>query len=81
MNEENLHRAVAPYATYIGAVTNDSEVASAFDLAQLPPAGAYAELLDAVLHRVTGLAIFAADQSTQFRPARKPRRWPLKLRR
>jgi cellulose biosynthesis protein BcsQ len=59
INDEALRRTVAPWATYVGAAANDPEIASSLDLAQLPPPGPYRELVDAVLHRVTGLAVFS----------------------
>jgi Mrp family chromosome partitioning ATPase len=78
VSDEALRRAVAPWAAFIGAAVNDPEVAAMLDLAQLPPPGPYRELMDAVLHRVSGLAVFAPDQCGDSRPPRRPRRWPLR---
>ena len=68
VNDEALRRTVTPWATYVGVVTHDSEVASSLDLARTSVAGPYRELVDAVLHRVTGLAVFAPTGPVTDRP-------------
>jgi hypothetical protein len=82
INDETLRRTVAPWA-YVGAASNDPEVASSLDLAQLPPPGPYRELLDAVLHRITGLAVFSPTGPVAQPPRRRWRHrlaWPSKER-
>ena len=83
INDEALRRTVAPWAAYVGAASNDPEVAASLDLARLPPPGPYRELLDAVLHRVTGLAVFAPAGPVARSPRRRWRHrlaWPSKER-
>jgi cellulose biosynthesis protein BcsQ len=83
INDEVLRRTVAPWAAYVGAASNDPKVASSLDLAQLPPPGQYRELLDAVLHRVTGLAVFSPTGPVAKSPRRRWRHrvaWPSKER-
>jgi hypothetical protein len=83
INDAALRRTVAPWAAYVGAASNDPEVASSLDLAQLPPPGPYRELVDAVLHRVTGLAVFSPTGPVAQPPRRRWRHrlaWPSKER-
>ena len=83
VNDEALRRTVTPWATYVGAASDDPEVASSLDLARLPPPGPYRELVDAVLHRVTGLAVFSPTGPVTESSRRRWRRrlaWPSRAR-
>lgn len=55
----NLRRAVEPFASFIGAVPDNPMIGASLDSASPPTSGPYAELVDAVLFRMTGLAEFA----------------------
>ena len=75
LDEEIMRRRCEPLATWVGMVQVDPKVASAFEQGFIPgdpdapETPAYSAMLDAILHRATGLAVFDThlEQPTKHR--------------
>lgn len=69
LDEEMMRTSSALLATWAGLVLNDPAVGAAFEqghvpgAAGAPPTPAYTAMLDVVLRRVTGLAVFVSEEA------------------
>jgi Mrp family chromosome partitioning ATPase len=77
LDEGLMRRRCELLATWVGMVANDPKVASAFEQGYVPgdpdapETPAYTALLDAVLHRATGLVAFDAHLEVGEKPRRR----------
>ncbi|MHB1599872.1 MAG: hypothetical protein ACYCXY_13520, partial [Acidimicrobiales bacterium] len=73
LDEQRMRKSSETLATWVGLVVNDPAVGAAFEQgfvpgsAGAPPTPAYSAMLDAVLRRVTGLAVFDTPAEPQQR--------------
>jgi Mrp family chromosome partitioning ATPase len=77
LDEELMRRRSELLATWVGMVTSDPKVASAFEQGYVPgdpdapETPEYTAMLDAILHRVTGLVAFDAHLEDRSKPRRR----------
>ena len=71
IGEAAMRQVVSRFATFVGSVPESSELASAFATGRIPDEPSLVVVLDAVLHRVTGLSEFAPRPTEPGRAGRR----------